>query len=92
MKGTSVLERTPENRADYVTSQVMLQDGTLEHSREEDGSHTSVICMTYGRQEEAFKALKERKRDNKVLHPHNPIKENGWIIVSSRRQTYENTR
>jgi len=48
--------------------------------------------MTYERQEEAFKALKWRKRDNKVLYPHNPMKEDGWIIVSSRGKAYENTR
>jgi hypothetical protein len=71
---------------------VVLQDGALEHSGEEDGSNTSVTYMTYGRQEEAFKALEERNRDDKVLHPHNPIKEDGWIIESSRGQTYENTR
>jgi hypothetical protein len=71
---------------------VLLLDGTFERSREKDGSNTSVIYMTYGRQEEAFKALKWRKRDNKELHPHNPIKEDGWIIVSSHGQTYENTR
>ena len=35
--------------------QVLLQDGTLEHSREEDGSNTSVIYMTYGGEKEAFK-------------------------------------
>jgi hypothetical protein len=47
--------------------------------------------MNYGRQEETFQALKGRKRDDKVLHPHNPIKEDDWIIVSSRGQAYEIT-
>jgi hypothetical protein len=51
-----------------------------------------MIYMTYGRQEEGLKALKERTRDDKVLHRNNPIKEDSWIIVSSRGQTYENTR
>jgi len=66
---------------------VLLQDGTLEQSREEDGGNTSVISVACGRQEEAFKALEGRKRDDKVLHPHNPVTEDGWIIVSSRGQT-----
>lgn len=35
--------------------------------------------MTYGGQEKAFKALKERNKDNKDQVLQNPIKENPWL-------------